>query len=111
MSFKESDCGRALAGGEHVFVCFGDLDAHDVCRIIEKRATFDQPNAPVPAHGVTDDLASGRLIPLLPDYRPVEFAMNVVYPHRHHLSAKVRMFIDLLAQHSADHQRLMNPNG
>lgn len=60
---------------------------------------------------VTDDLASGRLIPLLPDYRPVEFAMNVVYPHRHHLSAKVRMFIDLLAQHSADHQRLMNPNG
>jgi hypothetical protein len=32
------------------------------------------------------------------------------YPHRHHLSAKVRMFIDLLAQHSANHQRLMNPN-
>lgn len=59
---------------------------------------------------VTDDLPSGRLVPLLPDYTPVEFAMNVVYPHRHHLSAKVRMFIDLLAQHSADHQRLMNPN-
>jgi DNA-binding transcriptional LysR family regulator len=60
---------------------------------------------------VTDDLAAGRLVRLLPDYRPVEFAMNVVYPHRHHLSAKVRMFIDLLAQHSADHQRLMNPYG
>lgn len=60
---------------------------------------------------VTDDLASGRLVRLLPDYKPVEFAMNVVYPHRHHLSAKVRMFIDLLAQHSADHQRLMNPYG
>lgn len=59
---------------------------------------------------VTDDLASGRLVPLLQDYKPVEFAMNVVYPHRHHLSAKVRMFIDLLAQHSADHQRLMIPN-
>ncbi|WP_439922976.1 LysR substrate-binding domain-containing protein [Nitrobacter sp. JJSN] len=58
---------------------------------------------------VSDDLSSGRLLPLLPDYKPVEFAMNVVYPHRHHLSAKVRMFIDLLAQHSADHQRLMNP--
>lgn len=60
---------------------------------------------------VTDDLASGRLVRLLPDHKPVEFAMNVVYPHRHHLSAKVRMFIDLLAQHSADHQRLMNPYG
>jgi DNA-binding transcriptional LysR family regulator len=60
---------------------------------------------------VTDDLAAGRLVRLLPDYKPVEFAMNVVYPHRHHLSAKVRMFIDLLAQHSADHQRVMNPHG
>jgi hypothetical protein len=25
-----------------------------------------------------------------------------VYPHRHHLSGKVRTFIDLLAQHSAE---------
>ena len=41
-----------------------------------------------------DDLDSGRLVRLLPEYRPVEFAMNAVYPHRHHLSAKVRTFID-----------------
>ena len=58
---------------------------------------------------VADDLESGRLVRLLPDYRPVEFAMNAVYPHRHHLSAKVRSFIDLLAHHSAEHQKLINP--
>jgi hypothetical protein len=34
---------------------------------------------------------------------------NAVYPHRHHLSAKVRTFIDMLAHHSAEQQRLINP--
>jgi DNA-binding transcriptional LysR family regulator len=58
---------------------------------------------------VQDDLESGRLIRLLPEYRPVEFAMSAVYPHRHHLSAKVRTFIDLLAQHSSEQQKLINP--
>ena len=62
-----------------------------------------------PGFLVTDDLESGRLIRLLPEYRPVEFSMNAVYPHRHHLSAKVRSFIDLLAHHSADQQKLINP--
>jgi DNA-binding transcriptional LysR family regulator len=58
---------------------------------------------------VHDDLEAGRLVRLLPEYRPVELAMNAVYPHRHHLSAKVRTFIDLLAQHSAEQQKLINP--
>jgi DNA-binding transcriptional LysR family regulator len=58
---------------------------------------------------VRDDLDSGRLIRLLPEYRPVEFSMNAVYPHRHHLSAKVRSFIDLLVHHSAEQQKLINP--
>jgi len=58
---------------------------------------------------VGDDLDSGRLVRLLPEYRPVEFAMNAVYPHRHHLSAKVRSFIDLLVHHSAEQQKLINP--
>jgi len=60
-----------------------------------------------PRFMVAEDLASHRLIPLLPEYQPVEFTMNAVYPHRHHLSAKVRSFIDLLARHSDEHQRLI----
>src|SRR5258706_2452084 len=62
-----------------------------------------------PGFLIADDLEAGRLVRLLPEYRPVEFAMNAVYPHRHHLSAKVRIFIDRLAQHSAEHQKLINP--
>jgi DNA-binding transcriptional LysR family regulator len=49
---------------------------------------------------VADDLARGRLVPLLAGYRPMEFAINAIYPDRHHLSAKVRRFIDLLAERS-----------
>jgi DNA-binding transcriptional LysR family regulator len=58
---------------------------------------------------VADDLEAGRLVRLLPEYRPVEMAMNAIYPHRHHLSAKVRSFIDLLAHHSAEYQKLIDP--
>jgi DNA-binding transcriptional LysR family regulator len=58
---------------------------------------------------IHDDLETGRLVRLLPEYRPIEFSMNAIYPHRHHLSAKVRTFIDLLVQHSAEQQKLINP--
>jgi DNA-binding transcriptional LysR family regulator len=58
---------------------------------------------------VRADLESGELVRLLPEYRPIEFSMNAIYPHRHHLSAKVRTFIDLLARHSAEQQKQINP--
>jgi DNA-binding transcriptional LysR family regulator len=58
---------------------------------------------------VRDHLESGELVRLLPEYRPIEFSMNAIYPHRHHLSAKVRTFIDLLARHSSEQQKQINP--
>ncbi|WP_426436878.1 LysR family transcriptional regulator [Bradyrhizobium genosp. P] len=58
---------------------------------------------------VRDELESGKLVRLLPEYRPVELTMNAVYPHRHHLSAKVRTFIDLLVHHATEQQKLINP--
>jgi DNA-binding transcriptional LysR family regulator len=58
---------------------------------------------------IQDDLEAGRLVRLLPEYRTVELSMNAVYPHRHHLSAKVRTFIDLIVHHSAEQQKLINP--
>jgi DNA-binding transcriptional LysR family regulator len=58
---------------------------------------------------VRDELESGELVRLLPEYRPVELTMNAVYPHRHHLSAKVRTFIDLLVHHATEQQKLINP--
>ena len=58
---------------------------------------------------VHDDLEAGRLVRLLPEYRPIELSMNAVYPHRHHLSAKVRTIIDMLVEHSSEQQKRINP--
>ncbi len=63
-----------------------------------------------PGFVIGDDLAAGRLIPILPAYRPVEFSINAIYPHRHQLSAKVRTFIDLLAARIVEHRRWINPD-
>jgi DNA-binding transcriptional LysR family regulator len=60
-----------------------------------------------PSFLVVDEMAAGTLVRLLPEFSPVEFAINAVYPHRHHLSSKVRLFIDLLAERFADHRKWM----
>ena len=57
-----------------------------------------------PAFLVMEGLARGTLVPLLPDYRGIEFEINAVYPSRHHVSAKVRTFIDLLAAKFETHE-------
>ena len=46
---------------------------------------------------VADDIAAGRLVPILADYRPPAAPIHAVYPSRRHLSAKVRAFVDFLA--------------
>ncbi|RDK04095.1 LysR family transcriptional regulator [Paraburkholderia lacunae] len=48
---------------------------------------------------IGDDLAAGRLVPLLVDeVPPRELPIHVVYASRRHLSAKVRSFVDFLVE-------------
>lgn len=48
---------------------------------------------------VGEDVRCGRLVPLLADYhRPEPLPIHVVYPHRQHLSPKVRAFVDYLVE-------------
>jgi DNA-binding transcriptional LysR family regulator len=58
---------------------------------------------------VADLIASGALVPLLPDYRTQEVEINALYPHRRHLSCKVRAFIDMLVDRVAEQQRWLRP--
>ena len=51
-----------------------------------------------PSFIVAEDLEEGRLVPLLEGYRSVAFAINAIYPHRAHVPAKVRGFIDLAVE-------------
>ena len=51
-----------------------------------------------PSFLVGDDLKSGALVQLLPDYLSVALGVHVVYPTRKHLSPKVRLLIDHLIE-------------
>jgi DNA-binding transcriptional LysR family regulator len=62
-------------------------------------AVHGQGLAMAPSFLVIDEIKSGRLVPILTEFLQAEYAINAIYPHRHHLSAKVRSFIDLLAKH------------
>lgn len=52
----------------------------------------------VPEIYVRDDLAQGRLQPLLEDWQMMQTQLYVIYPSRRQLQAKVRVFIDFLLE-------------
>lgn len=51
-----------------------------------------------PTFIVGRDIQAGRLVPLLGNYRALEISIFLVYPHRRHLSPKVRAFVDFVAE-------------
>jgi DNA-binding transcriptional LysR family regulator len=52
-----------------------------------------------PSYIVYDDIVAGRLVPMLDDWDLPRLTINLAYPSRKHLSAKVRTFIDFMAEH------------
>jgi DNA-binding transcriptional LysR family regulator len=46
---------------------------------------------------VGEELRAGRLVEVLPAWDCGRLTVNAVYPHRRHLSAKVRAFVEHLA--------------
>jgi DNA-binding transcriptional LysR family regulator len=53
---------------------------------------------------VAPEVRAGRLVPLLPGHAPPSSSIAAVYPSRRHLSAKVRSFVDFLAERFAGGQ-------
>jgi DNA-binding transcriptional LysR family regulator len=53
---------------------------------------------------VHDDLESGALVEVLPDYSPPASGIYVVYPHRRYLPGKVRALVDYLADWFKTHE-------
>jgi DNA-binding transcriptional LysR family regulator len=51
-----------------------------------------------PSFIVADDIAAGRLVHLLPQYRSLEMGIYAVYPSRKFVAPKVRALIDHLAE-------------
>lgn len=53
----------------------------------------------LPTYIVYDDMVAGRLVPVLDEWDLPRLTVNLAYPSRKHLSAKVRTFIDFMADH------------
>ena len=51
-----------------------------------------------PAFAAADDLRAGLLTPVLCNFEPEMIYVHAVYPHARHLAAKVRAFVDFLAE-------------
>lgn len=47
-----------------------------------------------PGFLVGEDLRSGSLVEVLPEFRSIEIGVYVVYPTRKHVSPKVRMLVE-----------------
>jgi DNA-binding transcriptional LysR family regulator len=111
-------CGRFVVSSAHERLIRAYLPGRLVVRAAENSAAVAAPGTRAQVGGhqlflapsfiVADDLAAGRLVPLMPDYRSAPFEINAVYPHRHQLSAKVRVFIDLLVERFAEHRKWMS---
>jgi len=50
-----------------------------------------------PSFVFNPDIASGRLIELLPDHRTTDLTIHAVYPTNRHVPLKLRSFVDHLA--------------
>ena len=60
-----------------------------------------------PSYIIHEDIVAGRLVPVLDDWELPRLNINLAYPSRKHLSAKVRAFIDFMVEHfdSVDYER------
>jgi DNA-binding transcriptional LysR family regulator len=85
------------AGAEHAVRVAGPVHANNgdllAAAAIEGIGIAMEPDFIVAA-----DLAAGRLVRVLADYAPAPTGVYAVYPSRRHLSAKVRSFVDFLAE-------------
>jgi DNA-binding transcriptional LysR family regulator len=91
---------RDRAGSEHAVRVAGPVHANNG-EMLAAAAVEGTGIALEPDFIVGADLAAGRLVRILADYAPAPTSIYAVYPSRRHLSAKVRAFVDFLAERFA----------
>lgn len=91
---------RDRDGGEHSVRIAGSAHANNgslLCALaVAGMGVLLEPDFIVAA-----EIRAGRLVPLLPGFRPPTSTIYAAYPSRRHLSAKVRLFVDALAERFA----------
>lgn len=57
----------------------------------------------IPAFLCADAVASGQLLPVLPEYRVCNGGLYAMYPSREHMPTALRAFIDFVGERMSDH--------
>jgi DNA-binding transcriptional LysR family regulator len=95
-AYAQTDTWRFARGGTDVAIPVNGRFRSNNGEALRAAVRHGQGVALLPTFLVADDLQSGQLRSLLPDYRVTEAGLYAIYPHRRLLSAKVRLFIDFL---------------
>jgi DNA-binding transcriptional LysR family regulator len=90
---------RFTKGDEHRSVSVQGLLETNDGQIVRAAALDGMGILVQPSYIVYDDVVAGRLVPVLDDWDLPHLTINLAYPSRKHLSAKVRAFIDFMAGH------------
>ena len=86
------------SGHEEIVRLSGNMETNSVVAL-RMAAVLGQGLICAPAFMVESELNSGQLVPALTDFLHAEFSIDALYPHRRHLSPKVRCFIDVVHEH------------
>lgn len=70
--------------------------------VLKNAAVKNQGIALLPTFVVGDALQQGQLRTVLENYAPVDITLCSLYPRHRHLSAKVRLFVELLSKRLGD---------
>jgi DNA-binding transcriptional LysR family regulator len=94
--------------GEQTVAVSGNMETNSA-NALRLAAVNGQGLALLPGFLVVDEIRSGRLVPVLAKFLRTEHSIYAVYPHRHHLSAKVRSFLDLVTKHHRENPAWADP--
>ena len=90
---------RFARGGEVSTVAIKGLLESNDGQVIRAAALDGLGILVQPVYVIYDDIVAGRLVPVLDGWELPRLTVNLAYPSRKHLSAKVRTFIDFIAEH------------
>jgi DNA-binding transcriptional LysR family regulator len=98
----------AGSGGEQLVALTGNLQSNSA-NALRLAALHGQGLIMSPMFLVADEIKAGRLVSILQDFLKDEHAINAIYPHRQHVPAKVRSFIDLAIRYFREHPTWADP--
>jgi DNA-binding transcriptional LysR family regulator len=84
--------------GQETIHVSGNMETNST-EALKLAAVHGQGLIRMPSFAVVDELKAGLLVPVLTEFMRSERPINAVYPHRHHLSVKVRSFLDVAANY------------